>query len=87
VELREGEFGGEEYGITSMDPLLVVNGPDRRREAPDRWKDFWLPADFLEPADGSHWGMMLNRRVLDTLVPQMCDWLEGPGNKHAVSNA
>lgn len=119
--LREGVFGGEEYGITSMSPddqpampdldreerqialaslcnesryareerrragiviesmpcqLLMVNGPHRQKEDPHRWDNFWLKCDFMHPAEGSHWGLVLNRRLLATLVPEVCEWIE-----------
>jgi pimeloyl-ACP methyl ester carboxylesterase len=121
AELREGEYGHDEYGITTLDPdnqpmmpdldheerlialaslgresryarderrragivvesmpcpLLIANGPHRRREDPEGWKNFWLKAEFLEPQKGSHWGLVLNRRLLASLVPQAAGWLE-----------
>jgi pimeloyl-ACP methyl ester carboxylesterase len=121
ADLREGIFGGEEYGIASTSPddqpampdldrderqialaslcnesryarderrragivvesmpcpLLMVNGPYRRKEDPHRWDDFWLPCDFMNPDEGSHWGLVLNRRLLAKLVPDVCAWLE-----------
>jgi pimeloyl-ACP methyl ester carboxylesterase len=119
--LREGVFGGEEYGLSSTSPndqsampdldveerqialdslcnesryarderrhvgiviesmpcpLLMVNGPYRRREDPHRWDKFWLKCDFMHPDEGSHWGLVLNRRLLPTLVPEVCAWME-----------
>jgi pimeloyl-ACP methyl ester carboxylesterase len=119
--LREGVFGGEEYGITSKSlddqpampdldreereiaiasicsesryarderrlagiviqsmpcPLLMINGPHRRKEDPHRWDNFWLKCDFMHPEEGSHWGLVLNRRLLNNLIPEVCQWME-----------
>jgi pimeloyl-ACP methyl ester carboxylesterase len=125
VSLREGEFGPEEYGITShvgrdadgvdldaampdLDrverviavcslgkesryarderqrgivvdrlpcPLLIVTGSLDRQWPRARYADLHLTADYLVAEGASHWGLVLNGRVLDTLVPAVSDWL------------
>jgi pimeloyl-ACP methyl ester carboxylesterase len=120
VALRAGEFGAEEYGITSRDPqeqrampdldreerllalaslgresrlarderragivieslpcpLLLVTGTADRAWPPERYRDLWLKADYLSAEGVSHWGLVLNRRALATLIPAMLRWLE-----------
>ncbi|HZP56661.1 MAG TPA: alpha/beta hydrolase [Dehalococcoidia bacterium] len=118
VALREGEFGPEEYGITSRDPhdqpampdldreeraialaslcdesryarddrqagivierlrcqLLIVTGSADAQWPRTRYDGLWLPADWLTAEGASHWGLVLNRRALRTLVPQAVAW-------------
>jgi pimeloyl-ACP methyl ester carboxylesterase len=121
IELRTGEFGPEEYGITSRDPeaqssmpdldqeersialsalnresrlarderqagivieslpcplLLVTSAADRAWPA-ERYRDLWLKADNLSVEGASHWGLVLNRRALATLIPAVMRWLVG----------
>jgi pimeloyl-ACP methyl ester carboxylesterase len=130
VALREGEFGPEEYGITSRDPddqpampdldreeravalgslgkesryarddrqrgivveqlpcpLLVVTGTLDRQWPRERYADLHLPADHLVAEGASHWGLVLNRRALDQLVPAILRWLrQVQGSKFQVS--
>jgi pimeloyl-ACP methyl ester carboxylesterase len=119
VAPREGEFGPEEYGITSRDaadqplmpdldreereialaslaresrlarderkagvvieslpcPLLLVTGTADEQWPRSRYESLWLRADEIEVEGASHWGLVLNRRALATLVPQVVAWL------------
>lgn len=119
LPLRHGEFGPDEYGITSLDPrdqpampdldleeraialatlgrdsrlarderqrgivvaaspspLLLVTGALDTQWSAARYADLPLPADHLAVADASHWGLVLNRRALATLVPAVVRWL------------
>ena len=34
-----------------------------------------LPADYMEAAVASHWGLVLNRRLLTDLPGRVSDWL------------
>lgn len=124
VALRVGEFGAEEYGITSHDPekqpampdldreereialaslgresrfarderqqgivieslpcpLLIVTGTRDRQWPRERYENLWLTADYLGIEGASHWGLVLNRRALATLIPAVLHWIE-----HAVT--
>lgn len=120
VALREGEFGPEEYGITSREwqdneaampdltevervialaslgresryarderqrgiaieslpcPLLVVTGTLDRQWPRERYAGLHLPAEYMVAEGASHWGLVLNDRVLSTLVPHVSVWL------------
>ena len=119
VTLREGEFGSEEYGITSLDTanqpampdldlderalalftlsresrlarderragivveslpcdLLVVTGTRDAQWPRERYDGLWLHADHLSAEGASHWGLVLSRRTVDTIVPSVTRWL------------
>jgi pimeloyl-ACP methyl ester carboxylesterase len=118
--LRPGEFGPEEYGITSHDPgeqpampdldreervialtslgresrlarderrrgvviealtcpLLVLTGTLDRQWPRKRYEGLCLAADHLVVDGASHWGLVLNRRVLPWTVSRVVQWLE-----------
>jgi pimeloyl-ACP methyl ester carboxylesterase len=120
VALRSGEFGPEEYGITSRDPqeqkampdldreerlialaslgresrlakdertagiviasipcpLLLVTGMEDRAWPVERYRDLWLKRDHFSVESASHWGLVLNRRALGTMIPAVLGWLE-----------
>lgn len=117
--LRSGEFGPEEYGITSDDPeqqpampdldpeerrialaslgresrlarderqagivmtalpcpLLIITGTADRAWPRQRYTDLWLTADYLSVEGASHWGLVLNRRALATVIPAVMRWM------------
>jgi pimeloyl-ACP methyl ester carboxylesterase len=119
VDVRDGEFGAEEYGITSDDPadqrampdldmeernvalaslgresryarderkagivieslpcpLLIVTGGNDRQWPIAHYDGLWLDADMHEVADASHWGLVLSRRALATMLPVVTDWV------------
>jgi pimeloyl-ACP methyl ester carboxylesterase len=119
VELRTGEFGGEEYGITSRDPdeqpampdldreermialasigresrlarderqrgiiiealpcpLLIVTGTRDRAWPRERYNNLWLTADYLSVEGASHWGLVLQRRALSSMIPEVLRWI------------
>jgi pimeloyl-ACP methyl ester carboxylesterase len=119
VVLRTGEFGPEEYGITSRDPehqrampdldrearvialgslgresrlarderqagiviealpcpLLIVTGTADRQWPRQRYDDLGLRADHLSIESASHWGLVLNRRALATMIPAVLRWM------------
>ncbi len=118
--IQHGEFGPEEYGITSDDPadqpampdldldervialaslgresrhargeraagivlealpcpLLIATGTADRQWPRSRYDDLPQPAEHLSADGASHWGLVLSRRTLTTLVPQVLGWLE-----------
>ncbi len=120
VALRAGEFGAEEYGITSADPddqpampdldrqeratalaslgresrlarderqagivvqslpcpLLIATGTADTQWPRERYDDLWLAAEQITVEGASHWGLVLNRRALATLVPAVVSWIE-----------
>ena len=57
-------------------PLLIVTGAEDRQWPRARYADLHLPADYVEADGASHWGLVLNRRALATLVPAVLGWLE-----------
>jgi pimeloyl-ACP methyl ester carboxylesterase len=119
--IETGEFGPEEYGITSEDPreqpampdldleerviamatlgkesryargeraagiviapppcpILIATGTGDSQWPRSKYDDFPFPADFISVESASHWGLVLSRRALDTLVLQVSDWLLG----------
>jgi len=120
LPLREGEFGPEEYGITSLDPadqpempdldreerevalasvgsesryarderkrgivieslpcpLLIVTGTADRQWPRERYDDLPLEADYAAVDGASHWGLVLSRRALAAMLPDVLGWLE-----------
>ena len=119
VALRTGEFGGEEYGLTSRDPdaqpampdldreermlalaslgresrlarderqrgiliealpcpLLIVTGTRDRAWPRERYNNLWLTADYLSVEGASHWGLVLQRRALSSMIPAVLRWI------------
>jgi hypothetical protein len=60
-------------------PLLIATGSADRLWPRKTYDGLWLRADYLEAQGASHWGLVLNRRALDTLVPSVLRWLEEGG--------
>jgi pimeloyl-ACP methyl ester carboxylesterase len=56
-------------------PLLLVTGTADRAWPAERYHDLWLQADYLSVEGASHWGLVLNRRALATLIPAASRWL------------
>lgn len=56
-------------------PLLIATGTADRQWPRSRYDGLWLPADYLSVPNASHWGLVLNRRALATLVPDVLAWL------------
>ncbi len=57
-------------------PLLIVTGTADRQWPRTRYDGLWLKADFEAIEGASHWGLVLNRRALDTAVPAVDAWLQ-----------
>ena len=57
-------------------PLLVVTGSEDRDWPRSAYAGMRLPAEYLEVPGASHWGLVLNRRVLPDLSKQVTDWLD-----------
>ncbi len=57
-------------------PLLIATGTNDRQWPASRYADLWLPAEFVSVEGASHWGLVLSRHALATLVPSITRWLE-----------
>lgn len=57
-------------------PLLVVTGSEDRDWPRSAYDGMRLPADYIDVGDASHWGLVLNRRVLPHLADRVTDWLQ-----------
>ena len=57
-------------------PLLIVTGTADTQWPRSAYDGLWLDADYVEAEGASHWGLVLNRRVLRKLVPDVTGWLE-----------
>ena len=53
---------------------LARNLQDRNRPR-SAYDGMALPADYMAAAGASHWGLVLNRRVLLDLSSRVSDWL------------
>jgi pimeloyl-ACP methyl ester carboxylesterase len=56
-------------------PLLLVTGTADRVWPSERYQDLWLKADYLSVEGASHWGLVLNRRALASMMPAVLRWL------------
>lgn len=57
-------------------PLLLVTGALDRAWPRERYEDLWFPADRLHIEGASHWGLVLNERALQAMIPQVASWLD-----------
>jgi pimeloyl-ACP methyl ester carboxylesterase len=57
-------------------PLMIVTGAQDRQWPRERYAGLHLPAQHLTAEGASHWGLVLNRRALATIVPAVSDWLD-----------
>ncbi|MEX2246131.1 MAG: alpha/beta hydrolase family protein [Dehalococcoidia bacterium] len=57
-------------------PLLIVTGAADAQWPRERYDALYLPAGYASIDGASHWGLVLNRRALATLVPTVTEWLE-----------
>jgi pimeloyl-ACP methyl ester carboxylesterase len=60
-------------------PCLIVTGTADTQWPRERYHDLWLHADYLSIEGASHWGLVLSRRVLETMIPAVLRWLAGAG--------
>jgi pimeloyl-ACP methyl ester carboxylesterase len=56
-------------------PLLIATGTNDRQWPLSRYAGLWLPAEYVSVEGASHWGLVLSRRALATLVPAVTGWL------------
>jgi pimeloyl-ACP methyl ester carboxylesterase len=57
-------------------PALVVASTGDATFPPPTYADLSVPAEHVVVEGASHWGLVLNRRLLATLVPRVTAWLE-----------
>jgi hypothetical protein len=63
--------------LTSLPcPALVVASTGDATFPPAAYADLSVPAERLVVDAATHWGLVLNRRLLGTLVPTVTAWLE-----------
>jgi pimeloyl-ACP methyl ester carboxylesterase len=58
-------------------PCLIVTGTADTQWPRERYHHLWLKADYLSVEGPSHWGLVLNRRALKTMIPAVLRWLAG----------
>ena len=56
-------------------PLVVVTESEDRDWLRSAYEGMTLPAEYLESVGASHWGLVLNRRVLPDPSTRASDWL------------
>ena len=63
--------------VTSLPcPFLVVTGSDDQTWPRSAYVGMHLPAEYLESRGSSHWGLVLNRRLLPDLSNSLAGWLD-----------
>ena len=77
---RESRYARDERAagivVPALDcPLLVVTGGADRQWPRARYDALPLRAEFLDAPAASHWGLVLSRRTLTTLVPGVVSWV------------
>ena len=56
-------------------PLLIVTGTRDRAWPRERYNNLWLMADYLSVEGASHWGLVLQRRALSSMIPEVLRWI------------
>ena len=56
-------------------PLLIVTGTADTQWPRQRYDDLGLQADYLSVEGASHWGLVLNRSALATMIPAVLRWM------------
>jgi len=57
-------------------PLLIVTGTADQQWPRRRYDDLPIPADHIAVEDASHWGLVLNRRLLPVMASAVTAWFE-----------
>ena len=57
-------------------PLMVVTGSEDRAWPRSAYAGMHLRADYLESLGASHWGLVLNRRLLPDMARGTTEWLD-----------
>jgi pimeloyl-ACP methyl ester carboxylesterase len=56
-------------------PLLIVTGTRDRAWPRERYSNLWLTAEYLSVEGVSHWGLVLQRRALGSMLPAVLRWI------------
>ena len=72
---RDERKAGVVIGNASC-PVLIVTGTADRLWPRQRYDDLPLAADHIEIVGASHWGLVLNRRLLPAISSAVGSWLE-----------
>jgi pimeloyl-ACP methyl ester carboxylesterase len=57
-------------------PLLIATGTNDRQWPRAKYDNLHLKAEHLSVDGASHWGLVLSRRALSTLVPSVTAWID-----------
>jgi hypothetical protein len=60
-------------------PALIVTSTGDVQWPRSRYDGMRLPVEHMSVDGASHWGLVLNRRVLTELVPRVVAWVDGAG--------
>jgi pimeloyl-ACP methyl ester carboxylesterase len=74
--------GERAAGIVVSDlrcPALIVTSTGDAQWPRSRYDDLPIEVDHMSVEGASHWGLVLNRRVLADLVPNVIDWIDSTG--------
>jgi pimeloyl-ACP methyl ester carboxylesterase len=78
---RESRYARDERGagivIAQMScSLLIATGTDDRQWPRSKYDGMHLKAEHVSVDGASHWGLVLSRRALATLVPAVTAWID-----------
>lgn len=62
-------------------PLLVLTGGADTSWGRDKLGDFWIPADYLEAAGVTHYGLLFSRRAVADQSPRVTAWFDATSDK------
>jgi pimeloyl-ACP methyl ester carboxylesterase len=57
-------------------PLLIVTGTADATYPRAKYDGLWLSAEHIDIEGASHWGLVLGKKAVETLIPQIDAWLE-----------
>jgi hypothetical protein len=57
-------------------PVLIVTGTADKQWPRERYGDLPFPVELVDVRGASHWGLVLNRRLLSGIVSAVCGWLD-----------
>jgi hypothetical protein len=57
--------------------MLAVSAvlPDTMPDHPPLLLNLWLTADYLSVGGASPWGLVLQRRALSSMIPEVLHWI------------
>jgi hypothetical protein len=82
---RESRYARDERAagveIASLPcPLLIVTGTADTQWPRSRYDNLHLPAQHMSVEGASHWGLVLNRRALRSVVVDVVGWIAAATN-------